>query len=551
MALITKAGMPSKKVVVGVASYGRSFRMADPNCTGPDCFFTGDRLTSDAFPGPCTNTSGYLADAEIMGVFTDYEALPGDDSGIGDFVTNNTGLESMGGYTGYEWYDEPSDSDILIYTDGQSWDWLAYMDSETKAGREDWYRGLNFAGTSDWAVDLGSYYEEELDGGALDVEDLRCKPDELRPGSFEELEENLDNMPEKCRLIYGIELLQDQLDGAVDSYDDAKDGFDELFKWYEDYVKDNVTPMLREFMDIKNGPGNKFFTCKWKQIGEKTEKCPPHTDFTEARGYTIEYILDDEEGFYKALEEDLGVAKDWVRFGEKNRFICDPTWTNQTPGASWQPCREITYISKGLPLKADDMEVPNPKELVETAMPNITELARMNEASLLEVALSMYDGDDGDVMSGASLPVFMLEGAAESMKKIKELGTELKKTAERDLILMIVGIVLMVIPFVGELGAVLTGSIAVARFSILAAEAGGIALTVEEIIHDPDSAPLAIAGLLLGAGTGGRTRPRSERFKDAGDATRALDAGSLKVLPQRLRDRHASIQRIDKYCRLG
>lgn len=34
LSMITKAGMPSRKVIVGVTSYGRSFRMAQAGCTG-------------------------------------------------------------------------------------------------------------------------------------------------------------------------------------------------------------------------------------------------------------------------------------------------------------------------------------------------------------------------------------------------------------------------------------------------------------------------------------------------------------------------------------
>jgi hypothetical protein len=35
MIMITKAGVPSHKVVMGVTSYGRSFKMTDPTCRGP------------------------------------------------------------------------------------------------------------------------------------------------------------------------------------------------------------------------------------------------------------------------------------------------------------------------------------------------------------------------------------------------------------------------------------------------------------------------------------------------------------------------------------
>jgi GH18 family chitinase len=63
--LVTKAGVPNNKIFVGEASYGRSFRMAQPGCWGPTCDFTGSRTQSDANPGRCTKTAGYLAAAEI------------------------------------------------------------------------------------------------------------------------------------------------------------------------------------------------------------------------------------------------------------------------------------------------------------------------------------------------------------------------------------------------------------------------------------------------------------------------------------------------------
>jgi chitinase len=61
--MITKAGVPSNKVVVGVTSYARSFKMTTPGCHGEMCTFTGP--DSGALPGPCTDTAGYISDAEI------------------------------------------------------------------------------------------------------------------------------------------------------------------------------------------------------------------------------------------------------------------------------------------------------------------------------------------------------------------------------------------------------------------------------------------------------------------------------------------------------
>jgi len=63
--VVTKAGVPNNKIFVGESSYGRSFHMADDGCSGPLCDFTGSRTHSDAKPGRCTETSGYISNAEI------------------------------------------------------------------------------------------------------------------------------------------------------------------------------------------------------------------------------------------------------------------------------------------------------------------------------------------------------------------------------------------------------------------------------------------------------------------------------------------------------
>ena len=110
--MITKAGVPSSKIIVGVSSYGRSFHMAAAGCTGVDCTYTGSRIVSDARPGRCTGTGGYLANAEIN-----------------EILKRGGNVKS--------WIDEESDSNVMVYDEVE---WVAWMDEDTKTRRKQMYQ---------------------------------------------------------------------------------------------------------------------------------------------------------------------------------------------------------------------------------------------------------------------------------------------------------------------------------------------------------------------------------------------------------------------------
>jgi hypothetical protein len=133
LVMVTKAGVPANKIIVGVSSYGRAFRMKDPNCRGPMCEYTGTASASNALPGPCTGTQGYISNAEI----NEFKA-------VNDF--------SVATY-----YDQATRSNIAIINGT----WIAYMDSAEKDARAAIYKNWNFGGTSDWAHDLDSFTEIE------------------------------------------------------------------------------------------------------------------------------------------------------------------------------------------------------------------------------------------------------------------------------------------------------------------------------------------------------------------------------------------------------
>ncbi|KAJ5782879.1 glycoside hydrolase [Penicillium paradoxum] len=123
LSMITKAGVPSNQIVVGVSSYARSFQMSEAGCWAETCSFVGP--DSGAVPGACTNTPGYISNAELASIVENEDV--------------------------YMYIDESSNSNIMVWNDTQ---WAAWMDDDVKALRKELYADMNFLGSADWAIDL-------------------------------------------------------------------------------------------------------------------------------------------------------------------------------------------------------------------------------------------------------------------------------------------------------------------------------------------------------------------------------------------------------------
>jgi hypothetical protein len=98
------------------------------------CGFTGPEST--AAKGRCTATNGYISNAEI------------------DELIKASAISEKRADSVQFFHDEDSSSQILVYDNTQ---WVAYMDEGEKERRKGMWSGLNFAGTTDWAVDLATF----------------------------------------------------------------------------------------------------------------------------------------------------------------------------------------------------------------------------------------------------------------------------------------------------------------------------------------------------------------------------------------------------------
>ncbi|KAL4807506.1 hypothetical protein BDV18DRAFT_158723 [Aspergillus unguis] len=544
LSMITKAGVPARKIFVGVSSYGRSFGMVDPTCTGPMCKYGGAFDVSTAEAGTCTNTSGYISNAELNLI------MQGVDSGASN-------------YKGRTWYDEDSDSDIMVYgTHGEITTWVAYMSDETKQARIDWIKGLNLGGVTDWAVDLQDL-NLGVDPGSDEAQDLDlpplptgCPSDDW-PGNLEDLRDNLDKIDVGCRAQALVWVLIKILPGILDNYQSAADNYDEYFKYYAEWVRNGIDDSMSRFMW---GDGQEYMDCKWSSSlhGSGDAACTEMdvpVGQPGAGGVTITYTVRDEDGFYKALEADYAIDKDWIVW--KDTYV-DPSSYDSCPSCVspqfCQPCTDHGLIYHNWPVKAadEDIDVPNLKEIIDTAVPNITALQDVILGSFIEMRIGAMDASDEDVAIALSMPVFMIADTTDQMKNITEIGKEQEKAdhdAKISFILDIVSIFLVIIPFAGEAVEAIGGVANVARIAYIIGEAGNAALSVYDIVKDPSSAPFAILGLVMGADASVVGKASKATFSKAAAFRKAMTEETLSSFGRQFRENDAIVQDIIKACK--
>jgi chitinase len=338
LSMITKAGVPSAKVVAGVTSYGRAFQMTTPGCVDAWCTYTGP--VSGATPGQCTGTAGYLANAEIY-----------------DIINNG------GTFT----YNDDSFSNILVYNSTQ---WVAYMNENNKGLRTSLFQSYHLGGTTDWAVDLqADYGPDDIDS---DEDSDSTAPCDFTL-SFDSLAD-LENMARQysvyCSEVYAVQTLSNELVGALANYTDVNNGYDTLFGYYVDYVQDMIPEALNTFMNDKTGLGNQYFECTWNTEGvnRTTQQCPfPDLELGEGT-YNVYFTLKNSTGFYNDLSNNYGIDPSWIKFGN---YVLSVHCTALELKNGCLPVQATWY---GFPMEPDSITVPNPKDLITGAGTSMSSL---------------------------------------------------------------------------------------------------------------------------------------------------------------------------------
>ncbi|KAF2119736.1 hypothetical protein BDV96DRAFT_642744 [Lophiotrema nucula] len=508
LAMITKAGVVSNKIVVGVPSYGRSFKMESAGCDSEMCKFTGSPRLSNANKGRCTDTGGYISNAEIQEIMAT-------------------------GKVNKKWTSEGSN--IMVYNDTE---WVAYMDDDMKKKRSETYDSYNFAGTVDWAVDL----QEWWDGEAY-INENYWSPCTGSYTTLQQLEDHKSSIPSHCVEQYLVDVQVAVLGAALKRYKDLVDnGYDKRFEVYEKNVKNQIPDQINNFM--ASDKVDKFFKCKetkkvvccrtcrfdncmhdcvkgndckdgWGTID--MDKCP-RFEF-ESRAFSEDHIpnatftLTDGEGFYKDLSDTWAIDEDWIRYDKRHMR------TNN--GCQYEKEKVLECIAQhdnffyNYPLPNDDkIEIYNPKKLIGDSYPRAEEM--LERFKIMDL---MGDWDEqtmlSDLVDATSLPAFSTQEAIASMGKIVEKANDIEKKEREELILDFITGLLFFIPLFGEAAG--AASLTTARTLLhLIGAVGDTALTIYDVVKNPENAFMAVFTYLAGAGVG------RAGFKDAANSRRGI-----------------------------
>ncbi|KAH7228394.1 hypothetical protein B0J15DRAFT_530791 [Fusarium solani] len=473
LAMITKAGVPSNKIFVGIASYGRSFKM------------------------------------------------------------------SKAGY-------------IVVY---QETEWVAWMNDKTKSSRIDLYKGLNFGGVSDWAVDLDKDYGDSGIGSG-DDDDSNLSGGKNCPlnKSYSDLDElaNDDTVADDCKPVLALHILEGILDKSLEKYADVDNGYEKNFAAYRRVMKAAAKETMWKFSQWREGAYTKWFDCDFKDLDNSKrdwkgpcDEMADHVDSWLEGVMIVKVTLRDDTGFWEGLEEETGIIEDWVEFGDFKQNT-DPAAGCNPPPPPGQNCEAVQFrlSVEGIPVLKDDFDIPDPKDLIKDVTSNLEEIRTGIASRFFDVVAGIWDGGNGDVLQVVSVLIFLLAQAVDSMEEAKEKGGEIIKQEKENHILNIISALLFFIPFVGEFAAMAAGAATVSRMIALAGMVGNTAFSIAEVVGNPENAAMAIMALL----SAGRVR-KPKDYVDLGAARRAQTNAGVKRMGPTFKKHDDSLQKVLGNCR--
>ncbi|KAI9094115.1 hypothetical protein DFS34DRAFT_253472 [Phlyctochytrium arcticum] len=357
--LIIRVGIPLSQINVGLAFYGRTYRLTNPGCTGYGC-----DMTAGGTAGECSRQVGVMSNMEIQ------RALAAGAVGVLDAATQTKYFNLNGNH-------------------------ITYDDKTTLDAKRAFAKSAGYGGDMAWAIDLerqptandpdSPFNTDENDIDSIEVleeiwdeemQTLVAENEGLTSADLVSIKPFIDNNAEKLKKKFNPgnfigdtefwkkqegENLPDAIDKIMDATVDETDGAEDYwphqrmqFGWtYMEALWDGMAKTWRETPDKEAYEGEvrkllyndkqgellewleknneRWFTCavEWElsPSGKPTQICfnrdglfgRPSSVRTPKK-ITWKFKDGQEDAFWQALSDDLGLDQDVIWFGGSGRY---------------------------------------------------------------------------------------------------------------------------------------------------------------------------------------------------------------------------------------
>ena len=321
-----------------------------------------------------------------------------------------------------------------------------------------------------------------------------------------------NDIPVVCHNYYILSVMARNLTASLATYNDLMaDGYEEKYSYYALAVRATAPLNWDKFYDKEY---DDLVTCTWyhpQNSGSETyvnitDGCPPNDTPSYAKGSAEPSILytavDNKTAFFEVIENTYGMQPDWINFDAYT--VQQQYCQTVAPVGSGAPiaCPEGAAPSWFQPALYSSLTVDDPANSVSKALENYQGISDWLNAIVREVSVGLYLGSHANVVDAVDTVVYTVDAAVTSMQQVYDIGSKVEEEIEeeerKNIILFFITSILLLLPGLGEeLDAIIDVSI-YARTATMIGNVGDAALTIYGVYEDPSSAPLAIAGLLLG-----------------------------------------------------
>ncbi|RAK76374.1 glycoside hydrolase family 71 protein [Aspergillus fijiensis CBS 313.89] len=417
--------------------------------------------------------------------------------------------------------------------------------------------GLDDYGLCDFACERGKCYDECEVGDPWSEDDqLSCVDDDPRawcevtsPCDFNltistmaDLNLQSANMADECIPYYMLDVLDNMIDVVVANYTDilTHNDYNETLKYYKRYVENNITSSLASAMEWDPaGPGLAYFDCIIEVEGKNgtAAQCPNLAATDGHASYNVYFEPRNTTAFELWLLADYGIQPSWVRYDGSHADY------NICVGHLNPDCVAWTDNFYGLPRKAAQVNITDPRTVVAQALPHLDGLRENILAAQLQTLVGAWPGFSDDIVQSVSLAVVLLLQAVSSMQEVVTVGKEEKAWEHREMIEEILGAIFLVVPFLGELDAVSDALADVAEIVAVVGDAAIVADSIYEIVEDPNNDVMTILSTLLLVG-----QRSADEYASMAAARRDISDETIEAFGPVFQEKNTQVENMVKDC---